>query len=84
MAEKRSAAANRLFRIIAQLDSHFSADHVPSADANNWLELRRALIRMKDGLGLARIELESDVRPPEERIQMALKHVRFGLGEVEL
>jgi hypothetical protein len=81
MAEKRSATADRLFRIIARLDAHFSADNVLSADANNWLELRHAFIRMKDGLSLARVELESDVRPPEERMQRALKHVRFGLGE---
>ena len=45
------------------------------------LELKRQVTRMMDGLGLARVELETDVRPAKERARMALKHVKFGLGE---
>jgi hypothetical protein len=51
--------ADKLFRILAHLDAHFAADDVLPADAARWRELKRRLVRMKDWLKLARIELES-------------------------
>ena len=50
--------AHQLFRLIAQLDSHFAADDQLPADGARWRELKRHITRMKDGLDLARIELE--------------------------
>jgi hypothetical protein len=38
---------------------------------------------MLAGLDLARVELESGVRPPEEKVRVAPLHVLFGLGEQE-
>jgi hypothetical protein len=45
--------------------------------------LKRQLIRMLAGLDLARVELESGVRPPEEKVRVAPLHVLFGLGGQE-
>jgi hypothetical protein len=73
----------QLLRILAVLDRHFAADDVSPADADRWRELKRHIVRMKDGLDLARMELESDARPAEERARKALAHVRFGLGQKE-
>ena len=39
-------------RIIAQLDGLFAADDCSPADADRWKELKRHIIRMKDGLDL--------------------------------
>jgi hypothetical protein len=50
------------------------------ADADRWRELKRHILRMLDGLGLAHIELESGAAT-EEMKRKALQHVRFGLGE---
>jgi hypothetical protein len=65
---------------MAALDGHFAADDISPADADRWRELKRHIIRVKDGLGLARIELESGARLPEGAVRKALQHVRFGLG----
>jgi hypothetical protein len=64
---------DQTLRIVAQLD-------VSPADADRWRQCKGNITRMMDGLGLAPIELESNVRAPEERSRMALRHVRFGLG----
>jgi hypothetical protein len=74
---------HELLQAMAQLDGHFAADDASSADAGSWVTVKWYLIRMLDGLGLARLELESDVRSPEEQVRVALRHVRFGLGEAE-
>ena len=50
---------DQLSSIIARLDGHLE-------------ELKRELARMRDGLELMRVELESYERPPEERVRMAL------------
>jgi hypothetical protein len=76
--------AHQLFRLIAQLDSHFAADDQLPADGARWRELKRHITRMKDGLDLARIELESLERgapQAKEIVRKALQHLRFGLGE---
>jgi hypothetical protein len=73
-----------LLRILAALDGHFAADDVSPADADRWRELKRHITRMKDGLDLARIELESLERgapQTKEIVGKVLEHVRFGLGE---
>ena len=70
----------QLSRIIAQLDRHFTGDAFP-ADADRWREAKRRLIRALDGLDLARAELESGARQPEEKARVALLHVLFGLGD---
>jgi hypothetical protein len=67
---------DQLVRILAALDGHFAADDVSPADVDRLRELRRHITRMKDGLDIARIELERTA--PEA--SKALKHVRWGLG----
>jgi hypothetical protein len=76
--------ADQLFRPLAQLDNHFAAADAFPADADRWRELKRHITRMKDGLDLARIELESLERGASQTKEIAgkaLQHVRFGLGE---
>jgi hypothetical protein len=78
------ARRDQLLRILAVLDGHFAADDMSPADADRWRELKRHITRMKDGLDLARIELESLERgapQTKEIVGKALQHVRFGLGE---
>jgi hypothetical protein len=75
---------DQLLRILAQLDKHFAADDCSPADQDRWRELKRHIVRMKDGLDLARIELESLKRgapQTKEIVRKALQHVMFGLGE---
>jgi hypothetical protein len=67
---------DQLLRILAQLDEHFDADDCSPAYADRWRELKRHIVRSKDALDLARIEL--DRSSPDAG--MALKHVRWGLG----
>jgi hypothetical protein len=74
---------HELLQAMAQLDGHFAADDVSPTDAGSWVTVRWYLIRMLDGLGLARLELESDVRSPEEQVRIALRLIRFGLGEAD-
>jgi hypothetical protein len=49
---------DQLLRILAQLDKHFAADDCSPADADRWRELKRHIVRFKDALDLARIELD--------------------------
>jgi hypothetical protein len=72
---------DQLSRILPQLDRHFADGDAFPADADRWREAKRRLIRALDGLDLARVELESSVRPPEEKMRVALLHVLFGLDE---
>jgi hypothetical protein len=75
---------DQIFRILAQLDNHFAADDQLPADADRWRELKRHIVRMKDGLDLARIELESLARGApltKEIVGKVFPHMRFGLGE---
>jgi hypothetical protein len=76
-------ARHELLQAMAQLDGHFATDDASPANAGSWVTVRWYLIRMLDGLGLARLELESNVRSPEEQVRMALQHVRSGLGEAK-
>ena len=78
------ARRDQLVRILAALDGHFAADDISPADADRWRELKRHITRMKDGLDLTRIELESLERgAPQTKdiVRKALQHVRFGLGQ---
>jgi hypothetical protein len=68
---------DQLLRILAQLDKHFAADDCSPADADRWRELKRHIVRFKDALDLARMELDRTTPEPAK----ALKHVRWGLGE---
>jgi hypothetical protein len=71
---------DQLFRIIAQLDGLFAADDISPADADRWRELKKYIVRMKDGLDMARIEVCS--RPLTEELARTIeRHVEFGLGE---
>jgi hypothetical protein len=67
---------DQLLRFLAALDGHFAADDCSPADADRRRQLNRHIARMKDGLDLARIELERAA--PEA--SKALKHVRWGPG----
>jgi hypothetical protein len=64
--------ADQLFRLLAQLDSHFAADDQLPADGARWRELKRHVTRMKDGLDLACIELENH-RSSETPARLALR-----------
>ena len=67
---------DQLPRILAALDGDFTADDCSPADADRWRELKRHIVRMKDALDLARIELDRKAPEPSK----ALEHVRWGLG----
>jgi hypothetical protein len=67
---------DQLLRIMAALDGHFAADDCSLAEADRWRQLKRHIVRMKDALDLARIELDRKAPEPSN----ALKHVRWGLG----
>jgi hypothetical protein len=41
--------ADQLFRVMAALDNHFAAADQLPADAARWGELKRHVIRMRDG-----------------------------------
>jgi hypothetical protein len=68
---------DQLLRILAALDGHFVDDGVSIADQDRWRELKRHIVRMKDALDLARIELDRTAPEPSK----ALKHVRWGLDQ---
>jgi len=68
---------DQLLRILAALDAHFVEDGLSTANQDRWRELKRHIVRMKDALDLARIELDRKVPEPSN----ALKHVQWGLGE---
>jgi hypothetical protein len=67
---------DQLLRILAALDGHFADEDAFPADADRWRQLKRQIVRMKDALDLARIELDRKAPDPSE----ALKHVQRGLG----
>jgi len=54
MAKEKRA---QLYPIIASLDDHFAADDTSPADQDRWRELKRYIVRMKEGLDMARIML---------------------------
>jgi hypothetical protein len=64
-------------RILAQLDKHFAADDCSLADADRWRELKRHIVRMKDALDLAGIELDRKAPEPSK----ALEYVQWGLDQ---
>jgi hypothetical protein len=55
---------DQLLHILAALDGHFAADYCSPADADRWRELLRHIVRMKDALDLARIELDRKAPEP--------------------
>jgi hypothetical protein len=63
---------DQLLRTLAALDGHFAADDCSPADADRWRQLKRHIVRFKDALDLARIEL--DRSSPDAAT--ALKHVQ--------
>jgi hypothetical protein len=67
---------DQLLRILAALDGHLAQDDVSTANQDRWRELKRHIVRMKDALDLARIELDRKAPEPSE----ALKYVQRGLG----
>ena len=74
------AKRDHLFRLIAALDAHFADEDAFPADADRWRALKRHIVRMKDGLDTARIEVRS--RPlTEELARIIERHLDFGLGE---
>jgi len=74
---------DQLLRILLALDSHFDDDHISPADVDRWDELKRRVVRMKEGLELALGELVSGAPTNEEKVRKALNHVRFGLGHAD-
>jgi hypothetical protein len=87
MAKATYPAADRLFRIIAQLDSHFATDDHSPADVDRWRELKRQIARMRGGLVLIDITLreERELGNPftADTARKLEQHTRFGLGESE-
>jgi hypothetical protein len=79
------AKRDQLFRIIAKLDGHFAADDVSPADADRWRELKRHIVRMKDGLDLVATELraqhERGIPLTDDAARKLEGYARFGLGE---
>ena len=75
---------DQLLRILFALDRHFDDDGISSADVDRWDELKRHVVRMKEGLELALGELVSGAPANEVKVRKALEHVRFGLGLPEL
>ena len=71
---------DQLLRILFALDRHFDDDRLSPADQDRWHELKRHVVRMKEGLDLALGELVSGAPANEEKVRKALSHVRFALG----
>jgi len=71
---------DQLFRILTALDGHFAADDVSPADADRWKALKRRIVRMKDGIDLARIEVHGGPLN-EERARAIDRHLLFALSE---
>ena len=69
--------------ILFALDRHFDDDRISPADVDRWDELKRQVVRMKEGLDLALTVLVSGAPANEEKVRRALEHVRYGLGERE-
>ena len=51
---------DKLFRLIASMDSVFACDDQSPADCARWRELKRQIIRMKDALDLVRVTLSEE------------------------
>jgi hypothetical protein len=51
---------DKIFNLIATMDSHFAADDQSPADRARWLVLKRHLIGMKDALDLVRVTLSEE------------------------
>ena len=71
---------DQLLRILFALDGHFADDSVSPADADGWCELKRHVVRMKEGLDLALTELVTGAPANQEKVRRALDYVRFELG----
>jgi hypothetical protein len=41
--------SDTFFRLMAQMDSHFAADDQSPANRAVWTDLKRHIVRMKDG-----------------------------------
>jgi hypothetical protein len=52
--------SDTLFRLMAQMDSHFAADDQSPADRAVWTDLKRHIMRMKDGLNLVETTLRME------------------------
>jgi hypothetical protein len=72
------AKRDQLFRIIAALDRHFSAEDVSPADAVKWRELKRHIARMKNALELAAVALQEPLT--EDTASLIQGYVRLGLS----
>jgi hypothetical protein len=74
---------DQLLRIMFALDRHFDDDGISPDQMDRWDELKRQVVRMKEGLDLALTVLVSGAPANEEKLRRALEHVRYGLGESE-
>jgi len=74
-----------LFRLTAQLDSHFAAEDVLPAHLEHWREVKRHIARMMGGLTLVemtlREERERGIPIAEEAVRKLEGYARLGLGE---
>src|SRR5262249_39641457 len=67
-------------RIMFALDRHFDVAGISPAHMDRWDEVKRQVVRMKEGLDLALTVLVSGAPANEEKVRKTLAHVRFGLG----
>jgi hypothetical protein len=51
---------DQLFRLMARMDSMFACDDQSPADRNDWRELKRHIVRMKDALTLVHVTLREE------------------------
>jgi hypothetical protein len=76
---------DKLFRLIASMDSVFACDDQSPADCARWRELKRHIIRMKDALDLVettlREERERGIPLTTEASRKLEGYARFGLQE---
>jgi len=72
---------DQLLRLLFALDRHFDDASISPAHMGRWDELKRQVVRMKEGLDLALTVLVSGAPENEEKVRRALEHVRYGLGE---
>jgi len=74
---------DQLLRVMFALDLHFDDDGISPAHVDRWDELKRQVVRMKEGLDLALTVLVSGAPANEEKVRRALEHVRYALGDGE-
>jgi hypothetical protein len=48
------------YRLMARMDSVFACDDQPPAGCNEWRELKRHIVRMRDGLTLVHVTLREE------------------------